>query len=193
MLAAKPRPMSVEDYLAWEAAQEEKWELVDGFPVLRRIRLLAGGATYVHSRLAANIIAALHPKLRGGPCSVHTADLKVKAESAVRYPDVSIDCGTPYTSLVAFTPRVLFEVLSPSTGAFTQTRVLADYQSIASVEQIVFFSQDGPEAQSWRRIEKGWAFAEHHGREAVIGLDSVGLELPLAEVYAEVEFEAEGG
>lgn len=189
MLALKPRPMSVEDYLAWEATQEEKWELVDGAPVLRRLRLMAGG-TYVHSRLSANIIAALHPRLRGGPCSVHTADLKVKAENAVRYPDVSIDCGgTPNKSLFAFTPRVLFEVLSPSTSTFTQTRVLADYQSIPTVEQIVLFSQDGVEAQSWRRGEKGWALAEHQGLDAVIALDSVGVELPLAEVYADVTFE----
>ena len=150
---------------------------------------MAGG-TYVHSRLAANIIIALGPQLRGGPCSVHTADLKVKAETAMRYPDVSIDCGTPNRSLVAFTPRVLFEVLSASTSIFTQTRVLADYQTMPTVEQIVFFSQESMEAQSWRRTEKGWVFAEHHGLEAVIVLDSVGAELAMADVYAEVEFEA---
>jgi hypothetical protein len=32
MLARKPERMTVPEFLAWEELQEEKWELVDGFP-----------------------------------------------------------------------------------------------------------------------------------------------------------------
>jgi Uma2 family endonuclease len=182
MLAHRHTFVSVADFLAWEAEQPEKWELVDGAPMLRETRLMAGG-TPRHARLAANIIAALHPQLRGGPCAAYTSDLKVRSEHAVRYPDVTIDCGTRADAKTAETPRVLIEVLSPSNNTFQQLRLLSDYQSIETVEEIVFVSQDAAEAQSWRRVANGWTLAEHAGLEAIIVLESVPATLPMRAIY----------
>lgn len=190
MLAPRrPTPLTVDDFLAWEATQEEKWELVDGEPVLRRARMEAGG-TQRHAMLAANLIAALHPRLRGGPCRALTSDMKVRSDAAVRYPDVTVDCGTEARSLTAQTPKVLFEVLSPSNSTFQQTRLLADYQAIETVEEIVFISQDAPEAQSWRRVANGWTLHDHQGLEADIPIQTLGFALTMADIYEGAEFDA---
>ena len=188
MLAPKSDAMTVDEFLAWEETQEEKWELVSGAPVLRETRLMAGG-TPGHARIAANVIAALHPRLRGGPCAVYTSDFKVRAVDAVRYPDVTVDCGTDRKAKTAGDPRVVFEVLSPSNNAFVQTRLLTDYQSIETVEQIVFLNQDAPEAQVWRRAANGWTFEAVTSLDATMALPSIGADLPLAEDYEGVTFE----
>jgi Uma2 family endonuclease len=184
----RPAPISVEDFLAWEATQEDKWELVDGEPVLRRTRMMAGG-THRHALLAANIIIALGPRLRGGPCRALTSDIKVRSDDAVRYPDVTVDCGTESRSLTAQTPKVLFEVLSPSNSTFQQTRLLADYQAIETVEEIVFISQDAAEAQSWRRVSNGWTLHDHQGLEGEIPIQALGFVLTMAEIYDGADFD----
>lgn len=187
MRAVKAPRLTVEAFLAWEALQEEKWELVDGLPVPRVTRLMAGG-TFAHARIAANVIIALGPQLRSGPCAALTADIKVRADRAVRYADVTVDCGTAPGSLLAQTPRVMFEVLSPSNDAFQQNRLLADYQSIDTVEQVVFLNQDAAFAQSWRRVANGWTLEEYEGLEAEIPLPTIGADLRLAAAYDGLPF-----
>jgi Uma2 family endonuclease len=189
MHARQITAMSVDDFLAWEALQPEKWELVDGAPILRRTRLMAGG-TPRHAQIAANIIIALGAQLRGGPCRVYTSDLKVRSDRAVRYPDVTVDCGTGERAKTAETPRVVFEVLSPSNNAFQQMRLLHDYQSIPAVEEIVFVNQEGLDVQVWRRRANGWAFEEFETLEGDIALASIAAALPTAAIYDGVVFEA---
>jgi Uma2 family endonuclease len=162
--------------------------LVGGAPVLRRTPLLAGGA-HRHAMLTANIIIALHPRLRGGPCRALTSDMKVRSDAAVRYPDVTVDCGTESRSLTAQTPKVVFEVLSPSNSTFRQMRLLADYQAIETVEEIVFVSQDAAEAQSWRRVAKGWTLQDYQGLEAEMPIPALGFSLTMAEIYEGAEFD----
>jgi hypothetical protein len=50
MLAVKPQLMSADDFLDWELTQDQKWALVDGAPILRETRLMAGGAAK-HSQI----------------------------------------------------------------------------------------------------------------------------------------------
>lgn len=189
MLASLPSRMTVDQFLAWEMLQDEKWELVDGQPVLRETRMMAGGSPR-HALMAANIIIALGPRLRGGPCRAYTSDLKVRSQDAVRYPDVTVDCGTAPDAKAAQTPRVLFEVLSPANSTFQQTRLLADYQAIDSVEQVVFVSQDSVEAQCWRRVANGWTLEDFSALDQTITLDSLNTALPLNEIYEAVVFDA---
>lgn len=189
MLALKTERMSVEAFLAWEETQDEKWELVDGAPHLRRTRMMAGG-TPRHAQLAANVLIAIGPRLRGSPCRVYGSDLKVRSDDAVRYPDVTIDCGTRDSAKTAETPRVLFEVLSPSNSTFQQTRLLADYQAIETVEQVVFISQDAAEAQTWRRVANGWTLEDIAGLAAEISLGAIDTHITMAEIYDGVAFDA---
>jgi Uma2 family endonuclease len=191
MLAVRTPSMSFEDYLVWEADQVEKHEYVDGVPVLRRLRLMSGG-TYVHIALAANIVGSLRERLRGGPCRAVGSDLKVRSLTGnARYPDVVVDCGPLSRTLIAPDPRVLFEVLSPSNSTAHQVRLVADYQAMPSVQQIVFIEQDRPAAMVWSRTDQGWAVDAIEGLETILPLSTLGVELPLVEVYEGVTFEDE--
>jgi Uma2 family endonuclease len=190
MTTPKIKLMTPAEFLAWEVRQEEKWELVDGLPRLRRIRLMAGG-TVTHGLISANIIAALKPRLRGGRCVPLTSDVRVQSPAgAVRYPDVTVDCGSrAFGQLVAAEARVIFEVLPPSNSFKDQIRLLEDYQSIETAAEIVFLSQSDASLQLWTREGAGWRRTEAEGLDATLTLASLALTIPLAELYEGAVFD----
>lgn len=182
--------MSVADFLAWEAAQPEKWELVAGQPERRRDRMMAGG-TGRHALIAMNIGTSLRPRLRGGPCAPYGSDLKVACPTeAVRYPDVTVDCSDKTGRAVsAQDPQVVLEVLSAVNDTMAVTRLMHDYQSLQTVRAIVFVSQDTPLVQVFDRTETGWGVVEARGLEAEMTLPGLALAVPLAEIYEGVVFD----
>jgi Uma2 family endonuclease len=185
--------MSFEDYLAWEARQEEKHELVDGYPVLRRILRGMSGGTMAHSYIAGNLREAIRARLpRGGPCRAMGSDFKVKSPSGNgHYPDVTIDCSASWGDLVAQAPTVVAEVLSPSnTDKDLETR-RADYQAIPSVAHIAYVEQDHASIELWTRDGALWRRSLSQGERGVLELPAVGVSAPLAEIYADVLFERE--
>jgi Uma2 family endonuclease len=197
MLARADEPWTFETYMAWEAEQDEKWEFVDGRPVRRSERWWKdpvtgmAGARLRHNRISANIIRHLGNRLAGGQCFPLPSDQLVRSSTGSgRYPDVTVDCGTSTSdSVLANEPRVLFEVLSPSNTVRQQMRLVADYQAMASVQQVIFIEQDKVGALIWTRNADGWRAAEVDGLDVVLSLPSLGVELPLAEVYEGLTFD----
>ena len=57
-----PKPWTVEDFLAWERRQPERYEFVGGV-----IRMMVGGSN-AHTIIKGNVFAALRTRLRGGRC-----------------------------------------------------------------------------------------------------------------------------
>jgi hypothetical protein len=60
----------VEDFLAFEAEDPERYEFVDCI-----IRMRIGGSA-AHSVIKSNATNALNASLRGGPCRAYIDDLK---------------------------------------------------------------------------------------------------------------------
>ena len=96
--------------------------------------LMMAGASARHAAIAANFIAALMTRLRGGPCRPYGSDLAVRtAEVSVRCPDVGVNCSddsldeSGEANLLGV-PRVVFEVLSPSTASNDQITKSAEYR-----------------------------------------------------------------
>jgi Putative restriction endonuclease len=112
------RRMRQDEFLAWQEHQDRLYELVDGIPVLP-LKMMTG-ASQAHDRVVVNIIAALHRQLRGTPCRPTTDDLAVRVPAGnVRRPDVAVECGqAERRELAVREPRVVIEVLSPSTMSF---------------------------------------------------------------------------
>ena len=179
--------MRFDDYIEWEKSQECKHELVDG-----AIKAMAGG-TAAHNAISANLIIALGVRLRGKPCRPYGSDMKVLIPAGnVRYPDVTIDCGKPKPAdLWAAEPRVIIEVLSPSTEWFDQTQKLEEYQSISSVTHVAFLSQNRPFGRVWTRTGEGWLSADSDGLSAHFAFSAIETEAPLSEIYEGVEFAAQ--
>ena len=65
----------------------------------------------------------------------------------------------------------------------------ADLRSVAGVQEIVELHQDGIAAHLFRRHEAGWLIIEVIGADQTLTLESLGIEIPLADLYANVRFE----
>lgn len=190
---AVPIPkLTPEEYLKIERAAEYKSEYYRG-----EMFAMAGGSTG-HSGLAAQLIGLLLNRLRGKGCKVYTSDLKVRTQSSglYTYPDVSVVCGKPVLADdendVLVNPRVIFEVLSPSTEAKDRGFKFQQYKQIETLEAYVLVSQREFLVERFSRAAGGaWTvYAEVRGMDAVLTLKSLGIEIPLAEIYQDVEFEA---
>lgn len=172
------------DYVMVEEMSPIKHEFLDG-----HVWAMAGG-TPEHAALAAKVASLLDRQLEGRPCRVFSSDLRVrvKATGLGTYPDVAVICGhleldpdDPKKHTVT-NPRVLVEVLSPSTADYDRGEKLSHYQQIPSVEEIILVSHEARRIDVWRRQESGWERTVVEG-DGVATLSSISCELGLPDVY----------
>ena len=186
----KPRH-SIQDYYRIENDAAEKHEFREG-----EILAMSGGAPD-HSLVAANIIVQLGTRLKGNRCRTYTSDLRIRitGEQRTMYPDVSVVCGDVQidpddkAGHTALNPRLIVEVLSPSTEAYDRGDKFAAYRQIPSLQEYVLVSYTEPRVEAFFRQGDGtWAFASFAGMEAHVTLRSLQLELPLSEIYSDIKF-----
>jgi Uma2 family endonuclease len=187
MAHATPKPWSVEEFLAWERAQEERYEFVDGI-----VRLMVGG-TADHNTITGNVFATLRARLRGGPCRAFMSDMKVQTDGAVMYPDVVVTCaGVPPKGDTVPEPRVVVEVLSRSTESFDRGSKWTAYQRVPSLDQYVLVSQDRLRVEVYTRRDRGWAFEVLTEPAEVVRFPSLSVEVTIAEIYESTSLEPQG-
>jgi Uma2 family endonuclease len=188
---AATRRYTVAEYFELEAASEEKHEFRDG-----ELIAMAGG-TESHDLIKNNLIGELRSFLKNSPCRVHGSDMRLRAARNLRYtyPDVFIVCGERrfdpedprHTTLTD--AKVVIEVLSPSTEASDRGEKFAYYMQSPALEEYVLVSQHQPRMETLLRQNDGtWSLAFFRGIEANVRLRSLGIDLPLSEVYAKVVF-----
>ncbi|WP_258182782.1 Uma2 family endonuclease [Enhygromyxa salina] len=182
MPAPEPMRMSYADYLAAEEASETKHEFLRG-----QVYAMAGG-TPEHAGLAGAVIAELSAALRGRPCRVFSADLRVRIEATdlSTYPDVTVICETLERSELdanaATNPTVIVEVLSDSTEAYDRGEKFAHYRRLPSLREYVLVSQREPRIESYFKNAAGvWVLSEAGAGEtlALASLDGVSLATDL--------------
>ena len=182
--------VSPEDYLRLERAAEFKHEYFEGV-----IRAMAG-ASYAHNRICANINGEVHGQLRGKNCSAVGSDqrLQILSGSAYVYPDLTVVCGPPefneekkFDTLL--NPTLLVEVLSPSTANNDRGEKFMYYRQIPSLRQYLILDAQSVHAELYALDELGrWVLTETRDLDAVLDLSSIACRVPLAEVYAGVQF-----
>lgn len=184
MAEAVTSRMTPEEFLRWQKRQDRNFELVDGMPVLAPKAMT--GATRRHDRVTVNILTALEGRLSGGPCFPATDDIAVRipARGNLRRPDIIVDCG-PFDAdaLEAAEPRVVIEVLSPSTMGFDRIRRTEEYKTVGHIHAILLVDTEAPRMTVWRRTADGFVFEHHDGADAVVPLPEIGVDLPLARAY----------
>jgi Uma2 family endonuclease len=189
MASAAPLPRRTPaEWLAWEERQAERWELLGDEP-----RLMAGGSDN-HNQIALNVATALRERLRGGACSVRASDVKVRLpDGRWAYPDVFVRCGPRTGRETLFDdPVVIVEVLSPGTSSYDLEAKRWAYQEIPSLRHLLLVAQDRVKVELASRAADGsWRSVFHTGLDQLLPLEAIGVELPLAAVYADVTFEAE--
>ena len=185
MADAAPRHWSVSEFFDWQARQTKRYELVDGFPLE-----MMGGARNAHDLIVVNVLASLRTQLRGTGCRPFTADGAVETQPGqIRRPDIGVDCGKwEPDAMKAGAPKLVAEVLSPTTRDFDTFRKLEEYKGIASLEWILLIEPNAPQVTVWRRDADGWSESLFEGLKAQVEMAEAGLSLPLAAIYEEVTF-----
>lgn len=174
-----------EQFFAWVSGKEERYELVDGEVVMM------AGAGRRHDRIVVNLTTAIHSQIRGGPPQTFTGDIYVATSSSTRrMPDLGVDCGNPDgDALMADKPALVVEVLSPTTAVFDVTVKLAEYQSLPSLNYILFVDTDSPNVHLYSRDDGGpWKDdVVLKGLEALVDLAKLNARLELQEIYSGLE------
>ena len=191
-MPVEKRRTTVEEYLRMEEGAVEKHEFRDG-----EIIMMPGG-TFAHSLIIANTSGELRESLKGKPCLVLDSNLKVGIARIRRfvYPDVLVICGGPQfdardnTQHTITNPRVIVEVLSPSTEAYDRGEKFNRYRDLESFEEYVLIAQHEPSVQTFFRQADGtWLLTPYSGLDAIVKIRCLSVELSMAEIYAGVEFQ----
>jgi Uma2 family endonuclease len=183
----KTGPMTVEEFYAFTDARpdEEKWELIDGEPVLN------ASPSPMHQWLVGNVLLALHNRAGDSASWAALPGLGVRVSDVNRpEPDVlvvpraggSVDqLGRDRSDLI-----VAFEVLSPSTEDRDLRWKRIAYGSLPSLTDYVVIAQDVTDVVVFSRDTD---FAERRFKSLTesITLASLGISLPLAEIYRDTE------
>ncbi|RYX81753.1 Uma2 family endonuclease [bacterium] len=188
-MTAQPNPhyITEEEYRDGEEISTIKHEWLDG-----QVYAMAGG-TFNHATICGNAFAAAKAALRGKACKARSSELRVKIESNGQevYPDAVIFCppsrfvGKGDSTLL--TPKVIFEVLSESTEKYDRQRKFVLYQTIETLEEYVLIEQDRIWVDHYRRVGEDWLYRSYNERSSILKLQSVAIEIPLDDIYDELE------
>ena len=186
------RKYSIEEYFAIEAQSKEKleyfigkiWPMPGGTPLHNEIALKTGA-------ILLSLVKQLKQKYK-----VYNSDMKIWVNSLQRfvYPDAVVVCEKPllYPGRrdIITNPLLIVEVLSPGTEDYDRNGKFLEYRTIPSFREYVCLGQDAVEGLAFYREEEGlWREANAFGAGGMLPLRSLGVELPLGEVYEDVELE----
>ena len=198
-MASLPRQLlyTAEEYLGTEREAFERHEWLDGF-----IYAMAGESPE-HSLICANVTAALGIQLKGKPCAVYSPNMKVYArlpadtglKGLFAYPDCTVVCGEAqfYDEQrdVLINPRVVIEVLSPTTERYDRGKKFLRYQQNSSLTDYVMIAQAYASVEHYaRRADDSWLYSVTTELTASVALESIECRLPLADVYDRIAFPA---
>lgn len=182
------RLYTVEEYFELEEKSDIKHEYYRG-----EIFAMSGGSVN-HNRIARNVLTALDTLLRDGPCEPFGSDLRtlIDTHTLYTYPDVTVVCGgvdsDPKRIDTITNPRVIVEVLSPSTQTYDQRDKFTFYRTIPSLQEYVLIHQDRPHVIHHRKQDSGWLLTDVTSIDASLVLDSCDAEIPLRQIYRQVDW-----
>lgn len=172
-----------DDYLEWENRQPIRHEFVRGEVFAMT------GATDLHNEVSGNLYTLLRRHLRGTPCRVFMADVKVRVETADCgfYPDLLVTCAESDRAdrYVKRSPLLVVEVLSASTAAFDVGDKFAAYRQLDSLREYVLVDQERVRVQIYRRLDNQW-LVDSVGPGERLRLESIDLECPVEAVYEDL-------
>lgn len=184
--------LSVAEYLAGENDGVVRHEYVGGHVYAMAGASMGNGASARHNRIAGNIFSRLNDHLDGEECEPFISDMKIRvAPDLFYYPDVVVTCDPPGSDAYFRTaPRLIIEVLSPTTERTDRHEKLAAYKNCASVQEYALCSQQGMMIELHRRgPDNEWQTHIFAEAEDLCAFESIGLTLSLTDIYRNVRFD----
>lgn len=204
--SAPGSPMSLvyseAEYLAFDEKAEGRWEFIDGRIVPVGAPELANqldpafraGATPNHYRLSRTLSGLFYNRLRKG-CEAYTADARTYTpiSKTYSYPDLVAVCGPatyhdPDAAIPSLTnPVLIVEIISDATGEYDRTGKFMRYRSIESLKQYLLVDSRRMQVDLFTRLpNQTWSYWPGTQPEHVVDLHSVGCQVTLEEIYANV-------
>lgn len=152
------------------------------------------GASVGHVLIQSNLTSFLGGRLLGRPCRVMGSDVRIETTNLTAYPDAILTCPRPEfvpgkAIATVGNPAVIFEILSPSTERVDRGLKFQAYQTLATLTDYVLISQSHAAVEHYHRIaEDRWLLTFLHRETDVLQLTDYGLEIPISELYTDVEF-----
>jgi Uma2 family endonuclease len=187
MGALSATKISVEEYLALDRAAEVPSEYHDGemFPL--------AAVSWEHGIISLSVGSMLRERLAKSSCNAVPSPVRVRVSpSKFLIPDLMVVCGKPvltdeYQDTVT-NPKAIVEVLSPSTADYDYGGKFILYRKLESFEDYLLVSQDRARVEvAHKAADKQWLMRTYEGLDAVVNVESLGISLPMAEIYSGVE------
>jgi len=159
-----------DDYANWEG----EWELIEGLPVS-----MAPAPVKIHQRIAGEIYMSLNQNMQKecGLCEVlYEVDWKVTEETVLR-PDIVLICNDEHEAYLAKAPKIIVEILSPSTAKKDET-VKFDIYEAEGVQYYILVYPDDLKAKVYSLKEGKYIKVADFSHE-VLEFDDVECELSL--------------
>jgi Uma2 family endonuclease len=178
--------MTVEEYFQLEENDPDtRYEYIDG-----HVYAMAGG-TANHDTIKSNIQRILWNLLRGSNCRVYSSDMKVYiSETRYFHPDVIVTCDPRDRGKVQAiqSPRLVVEVLSPTTELTDRTWKLKNYRAHPTIEEYVLADSQSFKIEIYHKEQNKWIYDAFENTDEIT-LSSLGVHFSLVDAYTDVEFE----
>lgn len=143
-----PHPkLSFDAFLAWENQQAERHEFHHG-EVFAMV-----GARRIHACVVMNLSRSLGNALAGTPCRVFSESAKVSPDAdTILYPDVFVTCDAAdlRTEMIFRSPKLVIEVLSPTTQSHDRSSKFALYRRMPSLQEYGLVDPDSRRVEVFR-------------------------------------------
>jgi Uma2 family endonuclease len=182
------RLITVDEFLAFEGERDTRYQLVRG--AITAMAPAREGHGELVIRLGSRLTAQLGPSCR----VLANAGIKPEGRDDTFWEaDLVVSCGPRELGRVYQTePRVVIEILSPSTAAVDRTLKLDDYRGMPSVTDILLVTSDRAAIEHWQRGGDFWQVREL-GPGHTLLIEALGITVPLDELYADMLAEAGDG
>ncbi|ANV84830.1 hypothetical protein AWQ21_10840 [Picosynechococcus sp. PCC 7003] len=184
-----PEKMTAAEYLQWEERQELRYEYINGEIIAR------AGGTLPHNDIALNFYSLLRPHLKKRGCRVNVSDVKVQGKANRRYfyPDLVVSCHPEDLKARKWIqyPKVIVEVLSPSTSNYDSKEKLKYYRQIPSLEEYILLDSEHIYVDLYQRqTGEMWGYRDF-GVDDTLVIPSLNFECAVADIYVDVTLAAE--
>ena len=176
--------LSVGEYLEWEHNTSKRHEYYKGE------LFLLPSPKIIHNIISINFLGSLVTRGREKDCHFFGSDQRicVPLNDFFTYADSSIVCGEPDfrkeddSSLL--NPTVLIETFSAATHQYDREDKFRLYQDIPVLREYILVDSGSVSIEVWHLNERQqWRAKEYKGLTQSVLLPTLGLEVPLAEIY----------
>ena len=171
------------EFLAWEERQPDRNEF------LRGETFAMVGGTARHNRVIMNLGSRIAEHLDGTGCQAFSESMRVQIPEGILYPDVVVTCGKAEAGdeKIITDPKLVIEVLSPSTKGYDQRDKFVLYRSLPSLREYALIDPSDRRVEVFTLADAGAWLLVDQTKAGALTLRSIDLSIPMDAVFKGVE------